>query len=193
MITYVERTTDFCVSPLYVICEGDEGNFQAPETEKNTPESACERIRTGVKLLQCLYAEKLNELGFGRKTFQLKETEPTVFKSTLTVEKVGELSKKDLWFFLAREIITSDLGRDPGTKFLAFLSCTRYESGGGEESYEERIKRTKGYAAYGGDGLALLGTACLYTWAKNVDDIAQKLEDSTMVDRRKFLDDSGNR
>lgn len=78
-------------------------------------------------------------------------------------------------------------------KFLAFLSCTKYR---GEDynsemkSHEDLIQITEGYVALGGGGLALFGTACLYTWPERFEDIISRFEDSNYVDKKYFLDDS---
>lgn len=173
------------------MCQGDEGKFQAPESEENSPENACKRINTGAKLLQCLYAEKLNELGFERKTFQLEQCQ--VFKTKLRVEAARGMAQRDLWFCLAREIMSSELGKNPNKKFLAFLSCTKYTGGSTGDAYEDLLKVTQGHVGYGGDGLALLGTGCLYTWPVTVDEVARRFEDPTKVDRTRFLDDSSYR
>lgn len=78
-------------------------------------------------------------------------------------------------------------------KFLAFLSCTQYHGEGynsGMECHEDLIRLTEGYIALGGGGLALFGTGCLYTWPEFFDDIIPRFEDSTLVDKSQFLDDS---
>lgn len=88
--------------------------------------------------------------------------------------------------------MTSSLGSET-KKFLAFLSCTKYrgeEFTENMESHEELINITGGYVALGGGGLALFGTACLYTWPEIFEDIISRFEDTTVVDKKTFLDDS---
>lgn len=78
-------------------------------------------------------------------------------------------------------------------KFLGFLSCTNYRGEDYTEnmtSHEELLKITEGYVALGGGGLALFGTACLYTWPQKFEDIISKFDDTTVVDKKLFLDDS---
>lgn len=79
-------------------------------------------------------------------------------------------------------------------KYLAFLSCTNYN---GDKFYEQEMKShediiniTDAYVALGGGGLALFGTACLYTWPERFDDIISRFENKTLVDKALFLDDS---
>lgn len=94
--------------------------------------------------------------------------------------------------FLGREIMTSQIGSET-KKFLAFLSCTNYcgeDYSSDKKSYEDLIGITEGYVALGGGGLALFGTGCLYTWPELFEDIIPRFQDSTSVDKRRFLDDS---
>lgn len=98
----------------------------------------------------------------------------------------------ELMAISGREIMKSTLGSEK-KKFLAFLSCTRYCGGDFTDdikSHEDMLQRTEGYVALGGGGLALFGTACLYTWPEKFEDIIPKFEDNTCVDRTQFLDDS---
>lgn len=187
-IEYQERETDFTILPVYIICEGHNGNFQAPSTENNTIESACKRILIGAKLLQCLIAEKLFEQNLGRKTFKL-ENGCSVFNSNLPVIEARKMNQKDLWIYFARELLNSHLAKD-NRKVLAFLSCTKYEATVKEETYENILKQTQAHAALGGGGLALFGTACLYTWPEEVNEIIPRFLNEEEVDKRYFMDDS---
>lgn len=190
-LKYQKRETDYSVLPLYIVCKGHQGLFQAPSTEDNSTESACRRITLISKLLQCITAEKLYEHHLGRKTFHLSGP-CQIFNSSLPISEAKVMDQQELWECLAREIMSSNIGCEK-TKFLAFLSCTEYRGDLYTESmvrHEELVKITKGYVALGGGGLALFGTACLYTWPEKFQDILTKFEDNRKVDRRKFLDDS---
>ncbi|CAH1118927.1 unnamed protein product [Phaedon cochleariae] len=179
------------VIPLYVICDGHDGNFQAPAWMKNTAESACKRISLCSKLLQCVTAEKLNEHGLGRKTFSL-ESDCQIFQSRLNYLEVRTMSQAELWENIGREIMKSPIGSD-NKKYLAFLSCTRYlgdKYDASMKTHEDLLNITEGYVALGGGGLALFGSACLYTWPETFEDIIDRFEDEAPVDRTQFLDDS---
>ena len=66
---------------------------------------------------------------------------------------------------MGRELAGGELG-DTRTKYLAFLSSTRYINPGGSRptSHSETLARTRGHVALGGGGLALFHTGCLWTW-----------------------------
>lgn len=206
-IEFIPRKTYLKVIPLYIVCKGHEGSFQGPDDEDCSLQSALERISTLCKILQCIVAEKLYELGFKRKTFQL-ESECKIFNSKLSYEDIIDLNRgfnsqnnfisqdsipqNKLWDFFAKEIMKSPIGNE-NYKYVAFLSCTKYNF----EKFNKNIKNfkdilsiTDGYVALGGGGLALFGSGCMYTWPKNIDEIINRFLDEKKVDKTKFMDDS---
>lgn len=200
-LVFQPRNTSYCVLPLYVICKGHDGRFQAPEYEDNSIDGACDRIDVGIRLVQSLFAEKLKEGGFGRRTFQLqsdinpKVPDVNVFYSSLSVEDAHSKPMKDLWAHLAREIMVSQFGKE-NHKFVAFLSSTFYKGQpitDGRPSHYDILKCTDGYVAMGGGGLALLGTGCLHTWAPTIDEVEPRLTNNVKVDNTLFMDDSNYR
>ncbi|KPJ01788.1 Putative zinc metalloproteinase YIL108W [Papilio xuthus] len=199
-LNYTPRKTNLRVTPLYIVCQGHDGCFQSPPDVDNSIESGCSRVAVGSKLIQSLTAEKLYESGVGRKTFQLehevnpRKPECIVFKSNLNVNKARKMKQGELWTHFGREIMLSDLGSNE-RKYLAFISCTRYKGTDIDKpmTHDEIVALTEAYAALGGGGLALFGTACLYTWPTCVEEVVPKFLDSTPVNVRRFMDDSGYR
>lgn len=189
-LEYVEPTTNCTVLPCYIICNGHDGKFQAPENENNSIESACKRIITCVKLLQCVVAEKLFEQNLGRRTFKL-ENDCHVFYSKLHCDTARQMEQSDLWVYFAREIINSPLKND-NKKILALLSCTQYqgvfENGG--MSHEDVLRQTQAHVALGAGGLAVFGTGCLYTWPENISEVIPRFLNQRKVDAKCFMDDS---
>ncbi|XP_028040951.1 putative zinc metalloproteinase YIL108W isoform X1 [Bombyx mandarina] len=200
ILDYTPRKTNLRVTPVYIICQGHDGCFQSPSDIDNSVESACLRISLGCKLIQSLTAEKLFESGNGRKTFQLenevnpRKPECIIFKSTLNVNKARKMKQAELWSHFGRELMLSDLGSNE-RKFIGFISCTRYKGTDLDKpmTHEETVSMTEAYAALGGGGLALFGTACLYTWPTTIDEIIPNFMNSTPVNPKRFMDDSGYR
>ncbi|XP_041976932.1 putative zinc metalloproteinase YIL108W isoform X2 [Aricia agestis] len=199
-LTYNPRKTNLKVTPVYIICQGHDGCFQSPYDVDCSIDSACSRIAIGAKLIQSVVAEKLYESGVGRKTFQLehevnlKKPECTIFRSNLNVNKARKMKQGELWTHFGRELMLSELGSND-RKFLAFVSCTRFKGTDDDKplTHEEIVSLTEAHAALGGGGLALFGTACLYTWPVTVDDIQLRFLDNTPVNNKRFMDDSGYR
>ncbi|CAH1131399.1 unnamed protein product [Ceutorhynchus assimilis] len=191
-LDYCPSKSEYTVMPMYVICEGHDGKYQAPSNVENDVESACNRILLCSRLLQCFTAEKLLENGLGRKTFTL-ENKCQVFKSKVDYLDARRISQEKLWESIGRDIMNSKHASEK-KKYLAFLSCTNYNGYKFSEetmkTHEDILGITEAYVALGGGGLALFGTACLYTWAEEFDEVITKFEDSTVVDKMKFLDDS---
>ena len=197
-VEYRPRRTVLRVTPVYIICQGHDGLFQAPSGVDNTVPSACERIALGARLIQSLTAEKLYESKMERKTFQLEydlnRTGPEciVFRSQLPVAKARKMDPRELWGHFGRELMISPLG-NKDRKFLAFLSCTRYKLQKDKEpprTHEDMLAAVEAHVALGGGGLAIFGSACLHTWPCSVNEIIPRFLDMTRVDTKYFMDDS---
>ncbi|XP_031334202.1 putative zinc metalloproteinase YIL108W [Photinus pyralis] len=190
---YKRRKSSFTVLPLYIVCEGHDGRFQAPPGEVNSPESACKRITAVCKLLQSVFGYKFAKVGMERRSYEM-EVDCLTWHSKLNVENALSMTQVELWYHFAREIMSSGIGSD-NRKYLAFLSCSVYNGEGYYEGmpYKEMLKLVKGYVAYGGDGLALLSTGCLYTWPETLDGVYGKLCKNTLVDKTKLMNYSNSR
>ena len=197
-VEYRPRRTVLRVTPVYIICQGHDGLFQAPSGVDNTVPSACERIALGARLIQSLTAEKLYESKMERKTFQLEydlnRTGPEciVFRSQLPVAQARKMDPRELWRHFGRELMMSPLG-NKDRKFLAFLSCTHYKLLKDKEpprTHEDMLAAVEAYVALGGGGLAIFGSACLHTWPCHVNEIIPQFLDMTRVDTKYFMDDS---
>ncbi|XP_062590273.1 uncharacterized protein LOC134251862 [Saccostrea cucullata] len=189
------------VRPVYIICSDDDGNFQGPEDEDCSVLSAVDRVTLAAMLVQTFTAEKLNEHGFGYKTFQLEmdqEYEPFchIFRSQLTLEKAQSMTGNELWTHFAKELMMSNFTQKDCCKWFCFMSFTRYslpENSEPPRSHGDILKHTKGHAALGGGGLALFGTGNLHTWARSISEIHQRFTDVRKIDRKKYMDDSAYR
>ena len=145
------------VLPVYIVCLDDTGYFQGPDAIDRSPESAVKRISLGAQIIQSFTAEKMNEHGFGRLTFQLESCDRVrplcrVFRSRLKLEQAVTMSGKELWSFLGTELVRSDLSGQHLCKWLCFLSFTRYLLPVGLDvptTYGEILAHTVGHAALG--------------------------------------------
>ena len=186
---------------VYLVCadsEGslfDSGKFQSPQSEDNSIGSAINRIGFNVLLSQCFFAQTLPN----NKTFKLELTQNNypkvhVFKLNDSVDKIWSLNSYELWQSVAKQIMNSILYRNH-FKYLAFCSFTRYSPNSLQflTHFSDILRNVKGYSALGGGGLALVGTACLYTWATQLNDLCNRFDDRRLVDRTLFMDDSYNR
>lgn len=191
-ICFERSINPYTVIPLYIICQGHDGSYQSDTTE-NGIQNACHKINLGLKLVQCLYAEKLFERGFGRKTFNVG-SDCIPFYSSLAVNESKLMTDQELWNYFSEEIVQSDLLKSEKQKFIAFISSTFYEGISNNDFSYENIKRhTSGHAALGGGGLALFGTGCLYTWPSSLQEIVPAFLNKKQINRAFLMDDSNYR
>uniref|UniRef100_A0AAG5CUP8 Uncharacterized protein n=1 Tax=Anopheles atroparvus TaxID=41427 RepID=A0AAG5CUP8_ANOAO len=191
---YTKAASRYTVVPLYIICAGHTGHYQSYENdEENDCAGACRKITLSIELLQCLYAEKLHETGFGRKTFTVGSS-CVPFRSALDWGRSSTMKEGELWQHFASELVQCkqyDLSR---VKLVAFLSSTHFEGiSDGDYSYENIRKKTTGHVALGGGGLALFGTGCLYTWPATLEAVCDAFTSRRPIDCDKLLDDSNYR
>ena len=186
------------VKIVYLVCDSgsgqlfDNGSFQAPQTEDNSIGSAIKRISFNMLCSQCFFAQTLpNQKTFNLELGENNYPEVHVFKLSATVEKIWSMDGPSLWRLVAKQLMTSTLA-DDHCKYIAFSSFTRY-SRSDFESLSNPLRHVKGYSALGGGRLALVGTACLYTWASSLRELRNRFEDSRLVDRNLLMDDSNNR
>ncbi len=185
----LERRSSFCDNVLklfYIIPNGDSGTFQSDRSCSNTVEVACQRIVTGVKLLQCLVAERLHEENLGRKTFTIFNKNGKeiceAFHSNHSKQEFFSSSSENIWSMTARELLNKGIFAQ-GVKVLAFLSCTEYFG---------ELNETKGYVACGRGHLAMISSLGLHSWASNLDNVLSSLTSKVPINSS-LLDDSGFR
>ncbi|XP_053692141.1 uncharacterized protein LOC128740602 [Sabethes cyaneus] len=191
-ICFERSACPYTIIPLYIICQGHDGSYQS-DTVNNDIQNACRKINLGIKLVQSLYAEKLFERGFGRKTFTVG-SDCIPFYSSLAVDESRLMTDQELWNYFSKEIIESELLKSEKQKFIAFISSTFYEGISNNDFSYENIKRhTTGHAALGGGGLALFGTGCLYTWPSSLPEIVPAFLNKKKINRASLMDDSNHR
>lgn len=182
------------VVPLYVINKNHNGKFQSTsEDQCNNTETALTKIDLALELIQCVISSKFVENGLERKCFNLKKCE--IFNSDLEVEEAQKKDQWDLYNLMATEIYKKKGGEICGkTKFVAFISCTKYLGVTEEEYSYAKVKlRTLAYPSLGGGFLCLLGTGCFYSWPNELKEVIPAFSNKTIVDIEQVLDDSNYR
>lgn len=148
----------YMVQPLYVIACDDDGTFQAPEGVDNSPLTACKKISLNTALLQTFTAINMRNHKLGSHTFRLPLDvisglpKCAIFKSKYSRQQLYDMTEKELWRNLARDIMESNqISQKSHSKFLAFLSITRYDGTNWHSDWKHKdiIAATKGYIALG--------------------------------------------
>lgn len=188
------------VRVLYVVCKDDvtNGEFQSDDSINNKLENAKNRIDLGIKLIQTYISENFYKKFHTRKSFMLKndinevkdENVCEIFMTDLSIKEAQAMSSDQLFVTLAKEI-KNKLYRQ-NVKYVALLSFTRYMPQTGTIN-EDIFKLTKGYCALGAKWLAVYGTPCLFSWAENLDELANAFTNSKLIDTNKLMNDTGFR
>ncbi|XP_023323947.1 uncharacterized protein LOC111697983 [Eurytemora carolleeae] len=124
-VLFDHKPVDYKVRLVYVVCQDSDGEFQGPEGEDCSIESAKARICLGAKLLQCITAETLWEAGVGRKTFRLETNaeggvECHTLRVNLSTTECWKMTGEKLWENIGREIMLSNI-RDEKIKYIGFV------------------------------------------------------------------------
>lgn len=157
----------------------DEGRFEAPRHEDDSPASACSRLGIGALMMQTFFAETL---GLKRSCLQLELDEtiqlPVVHTLvlSLTYKQIWSMDSEQLWRVVGQHLVDAgDDLYDANCKYLAMCSFSRYFPDANVVEQHDPSKLVRGYVSLGGDGLALLSSHCLYTWPQTVAEIATRL------------------
>lgn len=154
----IEKETPYHVQPLYVVCTNDDGTFQSPDSGRNSINDALQRISLGCALLQTFTARTMQNIVNSGCTFHLPLNPMThlpqclIFKTKYTVPEIYSMTESEIWKNLAKELTDTFSPKEVQcTKFLAYLSCTRFDGERVREGWRHRhiIAATKGYAAIG--------------------------------------------
>ncbi|KAI8035072.1 uncharacterized protein LOC128261001 [Drosophila gunungcola] len=187
---YKPRRSSYRVQPLYVLCRDEE----RPEEQLCQLHSL---IDLNLRLVQSIYAHKLQAAGFPNRTFTLNGA-CCSFRSQLTRAEALARSEEALWQHFAGEIIACpQWGHQLLLKFVAFVGCTHYDGDGvaasGDSSYANIRRHLKGHAALGGGGLALFGSAHFYAWPTSFSEIGDCVRSTERVDTARLPDESNYR
>ncbi|XP_062138429.1 uncharacterized protein LOC133847419 [Drosophila sulfurigaster albostrigata] len=185
---YQPRRSTYRVQPLLLLCEDE---------NEQCVEDLCACIDLNLRLVQCIYAHKLSAAGFGNRTFTLNGA-CCVFRSQLSCATARDCVEDELWQRFASEILSSDdWGQQLHLKFVAFISCTRYDgaavAASGDYSYANIRRHLQAHAALGGGGLALFGTGHFYAWPRHFNQIGDCIRSSRRVDVASQPDESNYR
>lgn len=170
----------FILKLYYIICTGHDGTFQSIEGEANSAEIACKRITLAVQLIQCLFADKLREAGFTRKTFQFVACEK--FFSSLSLDVARTWNASQLWRYHAMEMLGRESETNRNVKYVCILAGSVHDS-----------PNSLMNVALGAGYVAVYGSGCLYAWPSQIDQVIKCFRNKRKVDRAKLMDDSMGR
>lgn len=184
-LTYRPSTNSFFVRVIYATDNSDDTTYQSPDP--NDEQNYADKIDAAMKLMQTAVAERMHDLGFGRRTFNLEFDDNG---KVLVHPHQGDWPAKSYyelddqtWHGRIHQEIRR---RWPShrAKNLVIAAYTRYDA---------KNRRRLGHTALGGAGTALVGGGNLFTWPSHLDEAQSAFLNVQPIDRDRFIDDSAGR
>ena len=184
-LTYQPATSEFVVRVFYWTDSTGSTRFQTPDANDKLNWQG--KLGTAMKLLQCFTAERLNDIGQGRRTFNLEFDEAGRVKVHLlagsaSAAEYHKMSGDELYAAASAEIQRQYPSR--AAKDLVIPAFTLFDANTG---------RALAHTALGGGDLALFGGADLFTWPDSPAAAQAAFMDARRVDPAKFFSDSAGR
>ena len=182
-LNYQPQSNPYYIRMVWMTDNGGDTTFAAPSDD--VPQDYEARLRTAALLMQTFTAERMYDLGFGRRTFRLERDSDG--KVVVHTWKAPERS--DYYRDLGKSYgpIARWLNRehhDPFAKNVVLAAFTRKDSQTG---------KMIAHTALGGGNLGLFGSGSVFAWPRNLADAVDVFQNDSKVDPSKVHDDSAFR
>ncbi len=156
--------------------------------EDGFPQTYEARLRTAALLLQCFTAERMHEVGHGRRTFRLEtDANGQVVVHTIKAPQPAAhyyAIANDVDFWGEVRLFLDARHRDPMAKNMVLAAFTRKDPSTGN---------LQAHTALGGGNLGLFGSASVFSWPESVSAAQAAFADARKVDPARVHEDSGGR
>ena len=189
-ITYQRNSNPLFVRAIYHTDSTGDTAYQTPI--ENDQQNFRGKIGTALKLMQTMTAEKLNDEGYGRKTFNLEldengEVIVHVVRGKMTADEYFKIQTEHSdngWYRVVFAELMNDYPME-NARNLVIPAYSRFDS----ETKSMRCHTALGSSA----GQALFGSGNMFTWPDSLNDVVAAFENSTPIDTEHFQDDSVGR
>lgn len=185
-LQYKVQTNPYVVRLIYFTSK--EGETQLFDTlQKEEPKDFAGRMGMVALLMQTFSAEKMNDLGYGRVTFNLEFDENAkvkvhVVKGDLAKEEYQKMGRSLLWKTIRGEINAKMPSDQVKNMVIPAFSYFNRQTG-----------KNVAYTAEGGKDMALFGGSNMYCWPRTLADVQKCFSDDTPIDKTMWCDDSAGR
>lgn len=181
---YIPNENPYRLHVVYMTDSSGNIEFQTPDEDDAT--NYRRKLSTAMKLMQTMTAERMYDLGYGRRTFNLPydadgEVVVHLMKGRKTAEEYQNM--KTGWFGQ----VAHELQENFPTKKGRYLVIPAYSR------FDPIQKKSLAYTALGGGALALFGGSTLYCWPNDIETAVKSMTDTTRIDRARYSDDSVGR
>lgn len=185
-LDYQPQTNPHYVRLIWMTDRSGKTEFATPSPD--WPQDHESRLRTAALLMQTFTAERMHQLGYGRRTFRLQRDESGqvvvhTWKGPLSKKEYYEMGDSGRWWNNVRQWIDRE-HPDPLAKNVVLAAYTRKDARTGE---------MKGHTALGGANLGLFGSASVFSWPRDIESAIDAFHDTSTFDVTKVHDDSVGR
>lgn len=184
-LTYKPADSDLVVRVLYWTDRTGATAFQTPDPNDGQDWSG--KLDTAMKLLQCFTAERINDIGLGRRTFNLElddagRVKVHLLRGTAMAAEYRKMTGLQLYAAAGAQLQRQYPSRT--AKNLVIPAFTRFDANTGQ---------AMAHTALGGGDVALFGGADLFTWPDHLAEAQAAFMDASPINREKFFSDSAGR
>lgn len=184
-LVYQPADSDQVVRVFYWTDSTGATAFQSPDP--NDGQDWRGKLDTAMKLLQCFTAERINDIGLGRRTFNLEfddagRVKVHLLRGAATAREYRKMSGLELYAGAKEQLRVQHPSRT--AKDLVIAAFTRFDAKAG---------RALAHTALGGGDLALFGGGSLFAWPGSLVGAQAAFMDASPIDRAKCFSDSVGR
>lgn len=184
-VNYRPQTNPYLVRVFYMTDNTGNTEYQTPF--ENDTQDYRGKLDTAVKLMQTFTAEQMNDLGYGRGTFNPELDEAgrvkvRILKGEHSAEHYYKMTGHQLYNYIYG-LIDHRLP-NPKAKNLVITAFTRFDP---------NQDKAMAHTALGGGSLALFGGGNLFAWPTNLAEVPKTFMDDRLIDNKKYFSDSAGR
>jgi hypothetical protein len=184
-LNYKPQTNSYVVQVIYMTDVTGNTKYQTPK--RNDPQNYRDKLDTVMKLMQSFTAERMNDLGFGRMTFNLEfdnngRVDVHLLESPYPASHYYEIDGPPL--YVAVRTDTEKKYAAVRAKKAVFTAFTRYNPATG---------KLLGNSVRGGEWTAVCGTGAMWAWPSSLAEVIPAFSSRAPIDTRLVKDDSDNR
>lgn len=184
-ITWKPQTNPYYVRLVWMTDSSGATEYATPsESDIQDYES---RLRTAATLMQTFTAEKMHDIGMPRRTFRLeRDDNGKIIVHTLKGPKAADyyygISDRQWW----QETFTW-LNKEHPDRFAKNTVLAAYTR------KDQRTGKMQAHTALGGGNLGLFGSASVFSWPANLEQVTPTFKNSDHFDAKQVHNDSAGR
>jgi hypothetical protein len=186
-LTYQPQTNANVVRMVYAVDSTGDTTYQTPV--KGDAQDYVGKLGTMMLMMQTFSAERMNDIGMGRKTFNLEldangKVKVHVMKCNKTAQEVFTMGggRGKLFSYLAGQ--TNQNLPSKNSRNVIYAGFSRFNP---------ETKQNMAYTALGGGNTAVFGGTNMYCYPSRLADVQKAFMNATPIDTDNFSSDSAGR